>query len=335
MTSPRASGAVVAAGVVGIIGSCFAILLAVSGLFGMSMLPSTPEVRQLPAGFQTMATVVLVVWLGVAVFGVATGVGILRLKNWARISALAWAALSAGLCSFAVLFSLVVPPPTPSGERTISMFAVRLIVIVFYSIPIAVGIWWLILFNRPRVRAEFSGTASIAQTPIDAGVVPAVSAAVPRCPLPIDIIAAFLALSFLSAFIMPLLHMPVPVILFGHRLHGSLATGAFVLTTMLMLVAAVGLWKLKLWSYPLVVAQQSFWLLSGLVTYLSPSFEENMREVFDEMQMPNSDYASQLYLHHRSFALVGLLPAVALLAILLYYRPAFLKAAEAAKNSPL
>jgi hypothetical protein len=335
MTSPRASGSVVAAGAVAIIGSCLAILGTALGIFGMSMLPSTPGARQLPAGFQTMATVVLVVWLGIAVFGVATGVGILRLKNWARISALAWAAISAGLCSIILLFSMVMPFPTPSGERPISMFAVRMIVIVFYSIPVAVGIWWLILFNRPRVRAEFSGTAPTAQTPIAPGIVPAVSPATPRCPLPIAIIAAFLALSFLSAFLMPLLHIPVPVILFGYRLHGSLATGAFVLTTMLMLVAAVGLWKLKLWSYPLIVGLQLFWLLSGLVTSLSPSFEQNMREVFDEMQTPNADYASQLYLHHRSLALVGLVPAIALLAILLYYRPAFLKAAQAVKNSPL
>jgi uncharacterized membrane protein (DUF2068 family) len=335
MTSPRASGSVVAAGVVAIIGSCFAILGAALGLFGMTMLPSSPSASQLPAGFQTMATVVLVVWLAVSVFGIATGVGILRLKNWARITALVWAAISAGLCSVILLFSLVMPLPTPSGQHPIPAPAVRMIVIVFYSIPVGVGTWWLILFNRPRVRAEFSGEALIEQPALEGGMNPAVSPAAPRCPLPIAIIAGFLFFSFLSAFLMPLVHIPVPVILFGHRLHGSLATGAFVLTTMLMLVAAVGLWKLKLWSYPLIVGLQSIWLLSGLVTCLSPSFEQNMREVFDEMQTPNADYASQLYLHHRSLALIGLVPAVALLAILLYYRSAFLKAAEAAKNNPL
>jgi hypothetical protein len=335
MTSPRPSGSVVAAGIVAIIGSCLAILGAVLGLFGMTMLPSTPSASQLPSGVQTMATVVLVVWLGVAVFGIATGVGILRLKNWARISALAWAAISAGLCSIILLFSMIMPLPAANGPHPISTTTLRMFIILFYSIPVVVGIWWLILFNRPRVRAEFLGTTPAEQAPIVAGIVPAVSPAVPRCPLPIAIIAAFLALSFLSAFLMPLLHMPVPVILFAHRLHGSLATGTFVVTTMLMLVAAVGLWKLKLWSYPLIVGLQSFWLLSGLVTFLSPNFEQTMREVFEEMQMPNSDYASQLYLQHRSLALVGLLPAVALLAILLYYRPAFLKAAEAAKNRPV
>jgi hypothetical protein len=335
MTSPRPSGPVVAAGIVAIIGSCLAILGAVLGLFGMTMLPSTPSAGQLPSGIQTMATVVLVVWLAVAVFGITTGVGILRLKNWARISALAWAAISAGLCSIILLFSMIMPLPAPNGPHPISTTTLRMFIILFYSIPVVVGIWWLILFNRPRVRAEFLDTTSAEQAPIIAGIVPAVSAAAPRCPLPIAIIAAFLALSFLSAFLMPLLHMPVPVILFAHRLHGSLATGTFVVTTMLMLVAAVGLWKLKLWSYPLIVCLQSFWLLSGLVTFLSPNFEQTMREVFEEMQMPNSDYASQLYLQHRPLALVGLLPAVALLAILLYYRPAFLKAAEAAKNRPL
>jgi len=334
MTSLRPSGSVVAAGIVAIIGSCLAISGAVLGLFGMTMLPSTPNAGQLPSGVQTMATVVLVVWLAVAVFGIATGVGILLRKNWARISALAWAAISAGLCSIILLFSMIMPLPAPSGAHPISTTALRMFIVLFYSIPVAVGIWWLILFNRPRVRAEFLGTTSAEQAPI-IGIVPAPSPAAPRCPLPIAIIAAFLALSFLSAFLMPLLHMPVPVILFAHRLHGSVATGTFVLTTMLMLVAAVGLWKLKLWSYPLIVGLQSFWLLSGLVTFLSPNFEQTMREVFEEMQMPNSDYASQLYLEHRPLALVGLLPAVALLAILLYYRPAFLKAAEAAKNRPL
>ena len=42
-----------------------------------------------------------------------------------------------------------------------------------------------------------------------------------RCPLPVAAIGGFFALSILFSFAFLLLHMPLPVILFGHRLNGT------------------------------------------------------------------------------------------------------------------
>jgi hypothetical protein len=67
---------------------------------------------------------------------------------------------------------------------------------------------------------------------------------------------------------------------------------------------------------------------------LIPSgYRQNMQAVIDEMQLPNSDYALQVIPHNRALAMAGWIPGIVILAILLYCRGAFWKAAEAAKNN--
>jgi hypothetical protein len=50
----------------------------------------------------------------------------------------------------------------------------------------------------------------------------------------------------------------------------------------------MGLLKLKKWSYPLVLAMQGFWLLSGIVTVLSPTYPKLMQETLSQMRLPEN-----------------------------------------------
>lgn len=327
MNPSQMSGSVIAAGVVAILGSCLAILGCAFALLGTMLLPSTPADNQLPPIFKAITVALTVFFLAIAIFGIFTGVGILRRKNWARISAMVWAGITTPLCVLVLLFTLFMPSPTAPQENAPSLLAVKVFLLLFYAIPIGTGIWWLILFTRPNVRAQFSGEVLPTQ--------PEASER-PRCPLPVAVIAGFLLFSFPFVLLFPLLHIPIPVILFGHRIHGQLGSGIFAFTAVLSLAAGIGLLRLKQWSYPLVIGLQSFWLLSGTISFLSPSHERNMREFMDEMHVPQADVAAQSYLHSHSWPfLVGFLPSIVILVILSYYRVPFWKAAHAAEEARL
>jgi hypothetical protein len=85
--------AVTAAAVVAIIFGAFGVLGGL--LIEVSML-LMPEVQTsagrpaIPPGTRTMAGIVWLFLIAVAVFGIFVGVGIVRRRNWARISILVW-----------------------------------------------------------------------------------------------------------------------------------------------------------------------------------------------------------------------------------------------------
>ncbi len=332
MNTSRVSASVIAAGIVAILGSCLAILGIALGLIGIALIPSTSAVHQMPAAVRSMTMAMLALFLGVAVFGVFTGVGLIRLKNWARISAMIWAGITAVFGSLILLFTLFMPIPSAPGGQPAAVAVVKVFLFVFYAVPVVIGIWWLILFNRPNIRAQFSGLAP--------GSSVTEETAKPRCPLPVAVIAGFLVFSFLCVLlVVPLFHFRVPMLLFGHLLRGRFGFGILMLTAVLILIAAMGLWRLKRWSYPLIIGLQAFWLLNGTITFLSPNFGQNMQEILNETQMPvrsatAMDWASQNYLHSVWWMMIlGLVPNLLILAILLYYRDAFQKAAAEAETN--
>ena len=179
------------------------------------------------------------------------------------------------------------------------------------------------MFTRPGIRAQFSAEALPDQPQ---------AAQRARCPLPVAVIGGFFVLSFLFSFAFPLLPMPLPVILFGHRLNGTLGPGVFALTATLLLAGGLGLLKLKRWSYPLVLSVQFFWPSSSTITLLSSGYERNKQQVLEEMHLSQPDTVSPMYLHNRQLALAGLLPSILIILILLRYRERFLTAAKAAET---
>lgn len=323
MSSSKPSASVIVAGVVAILGSALAIFISALGLIGTALISNAPGRENLPAPAKSVAMVTLLFVMAVAVFGILTGVGLFRLKSWARISALVWAGIIALFSALILLFLPFIPLPETSAGQSVPAAHLKALMYLAYGIPLIVGIWWLILFTRPGIRAQFSGEA----LPNQMQAPPR-----PRCPLPVAVVGGFFVFSFLFTFAFPLLHMPLPVILFGHRLNGTLGPGVFALTATLLLAGGLGLLKLKRWSYPLVLGVQFFWLASSTVTFLSASYERNMQQVLEEMHLPQPNTVSQMYLHNRPLALAGLLPSTLIIVILLYYRERFLTAAKAAET---
>jgi hypothetical protein len=280
----------------------------------------------------------MVFFLVLAIFGIFTGAGLLRLKSWARITTLIWAGITTSFSALTLLFALFMPlPSTPNQPPGMEHF-LRLFMVVTYGIPLGIGIWWLILFNRKTIAAQFS----VANRPLpqDVAILPGESfpfaapsaTAKPSCPLPVAVIAGFSILGALSLVFVFFTRMPAMI--FGHAIRGPMGSGIFILAGTLSLIAGIGLLRLKPWSHTLSLSLQFFWLCSGTVSLLSSSYEAVMREALASSPLwTNRALPNEYFGHMRSFALLGLLGPVVILVILLYYRSRFLLAAAEANSS--
>ncbi len=324
MGSSKPPASVILSAILAILGSLFSMLCLGLGLMGLYLTPAGRDVPAVPQFARAAATIMFVIMFVVAIVGVSTGIGLFKLKNWARISALIWAGITVLFCTLGVIGILFLPFPAMPTTQNVNVSAVKGLLVFSYGLPILVGVWWLVLFNQEKTKALFRGTSVLS---------PSAVPVTPRCPLPVAIIAGFMLFSVVGMFMLPLMHLPVSVIFFGQRLRGELGAFLFATTTVLYLAAALGLLKLKRWSYPLAIGLQVFWMISGVVTFLRPNYMQNMQEIFSEMHLPEVSADVIQMINNRFFAFASLLPGLLLLGILLYYRKRFLQAVAAAKIS--
>jgi predicted anti-sigma-YlaC factor YlaD len=270
--------------------------------------------------------------LGWSAWNIATGVGLLKLRNWARVSIL----IVAGLMAFFGTISLIVvgfiPIPEVSGSEPDVRVFVRVLATLIYGIPVLIGVWWLILFNRKRVREEFAGSAPQELSP----GVPAPSR---RGLLGVTIVGWFLIVpSILALLFVPFsMRLGLPTFVFGRIVHGIMAASAILAgSCALQLAAGIGLVRRKTWSYPLAIALQLFWLTSGFFTFLSPGFQSAMQETTEKFGNfpPETGFSDSMRFGMKA-AWIGLLVPLLILGVLIYQRKQFFESAEAdSKNLP-
>lgn len=100
-----------------------------------------------------------------SIFGVFVGFGLLRLKNWARISALVWAPIGALFSLLLVVSLLFIPMPVPLHKYHSETLS-QVVAVALSGLPLVIGVWFLVLFNRKGVVLEFWGTDSTADRAI-------------------------------------------------------------------------------------------------------------------------------------------------------------------------
>jgi hypothetical protein len=315
------SSSVVAAGVVGILASLVAILIAVAAIAGMSLMPTANATPPMPPFVKSTAVAIMVLFAGLAIFGIFTSVGVLHLRNWARISMLIWGGVMAAFCGLALPFATFVPMPEAPAESPMALPFVRILLIVVYGIPFLIGVWWLFLFNQRSVKEQFLPLA----TSDDQLTAPAR----PRCPLPLAILAGFSIASASFSLLLPFTNFPVNVILFGHRFHGAIGVVLFYLSAGLLLAGAIGMLRLKRWSYPLMLGQYFFWMASGTITLVSPNYDQNIHEIMSQMNLPEGPMGQAAFAQTRVFGILSLIPGVLLIWLLLYYHTRFVEACAA------
>jgi hypothetical protein len=146
----RRSIAVAIAAVIALLGS----LVVVAGGIGLAvwvMRNSSPDqasgmpLRSMLLGFSAI-TIAFGVW------GALTAISLFRRRPWARISVLMFAAFLAIFCASGLVGTAVVQLPL----APVVAAKVRLVILGLYGVLAALAVWWLILFTRPRVKAEFT-----------------------------------------------------------------------------------------------------------------------------------------------------------------------------------
>jgi len=327
--SPNRSTSVTFAAVVAILGSLFLLLCCSVGLFEILSLNFIRTTSQVSPFVRNALLATQGFMMCVSFFGVATGIGLLYLRNWARISILIWGGLS-------VFFSvpgvpngyLILSSPIPNAPALLTdgMQVDRWILLFIDGIPLMIGIWWLVLFNRESVKAQFAGVRVSPDSNLPQK---------PRCPLPVVVLAWFCITSILNLLFLPFLPFPVPVLIFGWVLPRGIALAVLILNCLALLLAGIGLLKLKPWSYSLTIGLQLFWLASTIVSMLSPNYyavmDSFLREMKASLHLPETQFSPANFSHHFGWAVVlGVVFAGVVLGLLIYYRPRFLEAASKA-----
>lgn len=267
--------------------------------------------------------------IGLSIFGVATGIGLFLLRNWARISALIWAGLSVffGLAGVVVIFFSAALPASENLPAQ-SMWIFRLVLAAIYGIPLFIGIWWLILLNRRAIKLQFPGSG----VSVDPEIPPK-----PRCPTPVAVLAwIFIASGFNIPFLF-FLPARIPMLFFGQPISGKTGIVFLIFILTLSAVIGAGLLKLKRWSYSLAIGMQFFGLANLLVSIFSPNFNSYSDSMLLEMEkaIPASNSGFQLVQNPDYFywcMCFGIVCVMAVLGILLFYRTRFLGLADGVRS---
>jgi hypothetical protein len=281
------SGGIRLSAVVVFLGSAFAILsggFAVLGsLAASNARPGTP----VPIDFRSVAIGVAIFYLAFGGWGIASGIGLLHTRHWARVSMLVFACL---LLLFslptAVMMSVIRLPETsdpnlPANFRALMKLAVEMV----FGLMAALGGFWLYFFNKRSVKAQFLGVRPASQ-----GMVADVSAEKPKGrPLSITIIAWYLLIAsglspLLLLFSRTVLHgQTMPVCFLGFFIFRRSAILVLVVWMAAQFVAAIGLLKLRNWGRVTCLWLQVLGIVNLVLTFAVPANRVRYQKIVETM----------------------------------------------------
>jgi hypothetical protein len=216
---------------------------------------------------------------------------------------------------------------------------------VFCLGQLGIGIWWLVFFNRAKVKQQFIslpeiGTVAPLQPSYSTATQPVSATAVgqnaPRCPISLTIIAWFLLVSCL--FVPANLVLRAPAVLFTKVFGGWPALLLNLLVGFLLLYIGIGLLRLKPVARRVGVGYFLFTFVNSAVFFLAPGGRARMtdlmgrqRAMFPWRQLWQSQSGLQFDL--TPLVVIGACAGLGFLAVLLYFlvsrRAAFEDAARA------
>ena len=280
----RSVGVTVTAVVV-LFGSGLTLLAGVMMLFASSSDLPIPE-NQVHFLKYFMVFLALVLFAAAA-WGIASGTGLMRLREWSRISMLVFSALLLFVCIPGLLMFLFMPfpPPgtAPSPEMTKEMLAAtRIFMVALYGILAALGGWWIYFFNKRSTKDQFLKV----RIPGLEGMPGAEVISPYARPLSITLIAWWL---LISGFIGVLgLSVNPPVFFLGYFFKGTYASVLMLALALVQSLIGFGLLKLRPWGRTLAIYYFQFLIFNSLTMVLIPGtqarFEQAMTEMLADMQ---------------------------------------------------
>jgi hypothetical protein len=282
----RPAGVVVTA-VLQTLGSLSSILIAVLFVVLPRIVPKNASQPELP-GALYIGMGIFYLLLGVV--GLATAVGVFKLKQWARYSTLIFAGILGALCllvavGFAFL-PLTSPPSQPGVELPPHFELVFKAAMIGTQLAlVALGAWWLYYFNRGDIKLRFEGRTTGAATLMS------------RRPISIAILSIF---NLIGSSIMLLLAWNAPPVAFlGMVLHGASSRAFYVASALAGFYVGAGLWRLVPTSRIVAIAFQLFYLFNATLFYVLPGRAERaqrlLAEVAHKWHFANFDQSAQSF----------------------------------------
>ncbi len=330
----KRSAGVTAAAIVLMAGSAIALLFTAFVLIAIVRGSTAGPQANFPRQMLIPIVLIYAFFLCVEAFGIFTGIGLLRLKNWARITAIVFAVCIILQSLMGTLVFLVMPLPTEHNVPPHFNLMMRAVMPGFGLLFLAIGVWWLVLFTRRSVRVQFQ--PDLPSVPVEfaetaAPMLPSPPPRAGRVPIVMIVIAVFLLAGTPSLLVVPFMHFPA--FLMGKVLYGSAAKLFYVALGLTKLTLGIGLLRLKRWSLPATVAFYFFSLLNTLPMFFPAVRDDYLAAVFRSMPFPVSPSLFPFPAH--AFDLLfdfaggfSMLFVVALIVLLLYSRPAFEQAAR-------
>jgi hypothetical protein len=247
--------------VLSILGSAVTLLFA--GLMFLAGFFVTPEQDASPSHIplKPMTAVMAAVLVALSAWGISTGIAIFLRHRWARISILIFAGLLTFMSAGGMLTILVIQLPATPQRDVMPM--IRLGMAAFYVVLAAIGVWWLVLFNRSRTKEYFAGQ-----------VVPASERA---RPLSVSVIAWFLLIS--GALTASSAIFRLPAIMFGIVLTGWATLPLCAAYAAVQIYLGTGLLRLREGARVGTIAYLCFNAVNTAVSLVRPGYTEMMRQL--------------------------------------------------------
>jgi hypothetical protein len=140
----KRSASVTAAAVVAILSGLFLLLCCSAAILAVLLIKLPGNAPELPPFARNAMLAGQGFMICLSLFGVATRIGLIYLRNWARISILIWGGFSALFGVIGIPIALLMPfspPPNAPNLPTESMQLFRAILPLIYGVPLLVGIW--------------------------------------------------------------------------------------------------------------------------------------------------------------------------------------------------
>ena len=243
-----------------ILGSAFTLLGGAMMVLSSAFLSKANPASAVPLNLASIVVIDSVVLSGFGGWGLASGIGLIYLKRWARISTLIFAGFLVCIALPAAAVIALIPLPNTHDPNLPSNFmsVMRIGMSVFYGMFAALGAFWLYFFNTRSAKAQFQPRQPVPESAAGdlflGAAVPASALSQGARPLSITIIGWFLligsavaplGLVFNRAFF-PGIRLPLYFL--GFFFLGRSAYLVSLAWMAAQMVAAAAMLKLKKWG---------------------------------------------------------------------------------------
>jgi hypothetical protein len=264
-------------------------------LLGSAAISKSSPPPNLPVSLGSVLIVEAILTFALGAWGLASGIGLIYLKQWARISLLVFAGFLACITVPAVAMMAVIRLPDSHDPNLPANFmtVMRIGMALFYGMFAALGVFWLYFFNKRSVKAQFQTMLPVPETAAGDSflgtALPAPIASERARPLSITIIGWFLLVSCaLTPLFLLLNHALLPGFQFpfyflGFFFFGRGAYEVLIVWMAAQMVAAVGLLKLKNWGLFATIGLQCLTVANLALLAGIPGHRARFQQIMEAM----------------------------------------------------